>query len=365
MPKLSRPFIYLFRQKLGNNLSNKLNKSILADAKSGNSKSVSKKENIKTFVRGLLDISPIFFSNETLKIIDHFKPDVIYTMGSTISVLKTARFLSKRYDSKIVLHFMDNWRETLYSNSKLMRPFKITLNRWIEKVENSNFSGLVISNKMAREYTKLSNKKYYTLMNCVQDVPYKNPTTNQNQTRIFTYTGGLHLNRWKELVLMEKCLRELKENGQQVKLYIYTSRNDKEKYSDLFNEDITVFKDYLPHNKVYLAYKEADILVHIESFEPDIVQFTKYSLSTKIPEYMSSGRPILCLAPSTLAVSEYINEVKAGIAVGNYNDLLCASKRLVNDIDYRVECGMNGIETVLRSHTVTKANDLLLQVFSD
>lgn len=363
MPKLSRPLWYLFREKLGNGALKKLDRRILSDEKEGNKKSANRKENIKLVLIGILDVGPIFYSKEILKTIDEFKPEVVYTMGSTISILRTTLYISERYNCRNVLHFMDNWRQTLYTNSKLMKPFKRILDKYIERIENSNFVGLAISNKMAMEYSKLSRKKYFALMNCIPETPHEVPAIMQGQTTIFTYTGGLHLNRWKELVLVEKCLHELNNDNREVRLYIYTSKTDREKYVDLFNNEISVFKDYLPHNKVKLAYQEADILIHIESFEPQIIEYTKYSLSTKIPEYMASGKPILCFAPSTLAVYEYINEVKAGIAIDNYNDLMSSTKKLLNDLNYRVECGKNGIENVLKSHTMETATNPLLRVF--
>ena len=76
---------------------------------------------------------------------------------------------------------------------------------------------------------------------------------------------------------------------------------------------------------------------------------------------MATGKPILCYAPKVLAVSEYIDNVQAGIVVDNYNDLLEAVYKLASSQAIQTELGQNGIRTVRDHHTQNKACQILLE----
>jgi len=88
-------------------------------------------------------------------------------------------------------------------------------------------------------------------------------------------------------------------------------------------------------------------------------------MSTKISEYMASGKPILLFAPTELALSEYIINNNCGIACSNTSELLEAVKRLSNSAALRYQYGLNGISNVKAHHTYEEAFKKLDYVLND
>lgn len=352
LPPISQPINWLVRKTAGLLIAPRFNQSITNDQRQGRERTAERKETMKEIVRGILDASPLLVYDKTLlHAVDNFKPDIIYTMGAGITPLKLALFFSDRYKCKIVLHCMDNWRDTLYTSSFLIKPIKKMLNHYLNMVEKRMKIGLGISEKMSREYSLRSGHDYKAVMNCITGPLLNAPVIVNNRDINITYTGGMHLNRWKTLLKVETCICSLLEKGIPTMLRIYTTDKDREKYEGLFNKSTTKFMEFLPHDKVQEAYHQADILLHIEAFHPKIINYTKYSISTKIPEYMSAGKPILCFAPPTLAVYEYINETGVGGAVSTSEEFIKCVEDLITCPDLRLSCAKKGLETVLQNHT--------------
>jgi hypothetical protein len=301
--------------------------------------------------------------NKVYKELEQYKPEVIYTVGESLFTLKASLFFSKKFNIPIVIHYMDNWRETLYPNRGMLKFLNFLFSKKLNEVESRMKNGLVISPKMKEKYSLINqNVNYNVLLNSIDNVQNNKEINNiEEDPIIFSYIGGLHLNRWESLLEIERCIGELNKIGISSKLFIYTPKVDEMKFLDKFNKKYTLFKGYLSHDKVNHAYNKASILVHIESFQEHVIRYTEYSLSTKIPECMSKGKPILCYAPKFLAVSEYINTTNSGIVVDNYNDLLKESINLAENRELRKELGQNGVLTAKKNHTYAKALEILLE----
>ena len=142
------------------------------------------------------------------------------------------------------------------------------------------------------------------------------------------YVGGLHLNRWKSLLKLSKAIEEINEFKKNILLKIYAPIQEINTYADYFNKySSTQFAGSIKSYEVASALSEADVLLHIESFEENYVKFTKYSLSTKIPQYMAAGKPILAYGPIGIASIEHIKQVNAGKVICENNE-----KNLISDI---------------------------------
>ena len=321
---------------------------------------------IAALVRMVAEFTPIVFTERSfLKKVDDFSPDIIYTISGSVFINRFAVFFAKRYRKNIAVHYMDNWRETTYMGNRYAKIMLRMLNSTVRCVENRMKKGLAISEKMAAEYAAKYQHRYEALMNC-PDIETPAVANLENKgIVIFAYAGGLHLGRAEQLRKVSEAISGYNARAQspQATLLVYTSPGAKEKLAAQFDEKTTRFRDYLPHEQVHLIYAEADVLVHIESFEKDIVGYTKYSLSTKIPEYMASGKPILCCAPADLAVTEYIAKTKTGLAVSDGNSLREAVKALAVDTGLRKRLGQNGVSTAKTNHSKDAARERMREVF--
>lgn len=350
------PLNYIIRKTINKNKISSFNKDIQGiDIRSSKAKN-SIKVILKYFVLGLINYSPIIVKDKKLlSIVDNFSPDVIYTLGADIIPLKLANYFSKRYDSlPILLHYMDNWPQTKYSSSLLFRPFYNKLHSLLNDIQQSNKTALVISEKMAKEYDELfAPVKHYPLMNSIDaNLLYYNESAEDECNKkvvTFAYLGGLHLDRDKQLLCIERAISTLNKKREKAQLVIYTSDTDREKYENEFTD--AVFRQYVDHKDIFKEYSKADVLVHIESFDTDLIKYTKYSISTKISEYMLSKKPILLFAPEELAVYQYVKDTNCGICVDNEKSLIEAIDFLSNNESKRKELGEKGFAKASEKHT--------------
>lgn len=316
------------------------------------------KSGIKEYAKYLgeskcIDISPVI----SILRRESFIPDVIYTMGSRFAMHKLTTLLAQYYGCGTCFHFMDNWRETAFKNTPIFMGLNRKLNDSIAEVICHSNTSLVISPLMKSAYEKKYGGNYSILMNSVK---IENPCLFEDKDcLLFSYAGGLHLNRYKSLLQIQKVIGKLSIAA---KLLIYTNSNSKEKYGDLFDKSITEFREFVPHDRVREIYEEADVLIHVESFDPEQIEYTKYSLSTKIPEYMSSGKPILCYAPENISVYQYVETSGGGLCASTEKDLLDCIVQLAENKQLRKNIGEKGFQQALLHHDIIAAQTLFLNV---
>ena len=323
------------RKILMSGAANSINKKIKASSSPdlASHKDALYKEKVRQLCYALSDMTPIIKRGEIVRKIGNFKPDVIYTIGCSILSLKLSYMLSKHYGVNIVMHFMDNWVEELeWSSNSLLKPYHRILKGYVKKCYKRSKCALAISEDMAKHYTELTGIRHEFIMNSVPVDDFRNEPREITSTVNVTYAGGLHLDRWVTLKEVEKQLLQYSERSQKSIVFnIYTSQADKEKYSDYFDNRITVFHNYVPHSEISRIYKASDILIHAETLNSKYNAFFKYSVSTKIPEYLSSGRPVILLCPKSMALYNYLKSNNAAYVADSTDSFLKLFESLIND----------------------------------
>jgi len=310
------------------------------------------KSALHDFLRGILDMSKISLPTSLIRSIDDFAPEVIYTCGASIRILKITNFFAERYNINIILHLMDDWPETIYTTSFLSSFAHKIILKEMKKVNGRSLQNFAISPMLAKKYSNIFNKPYIPLMNPAVEITEK-PIENNSQVIRFTYTGSLSLNRWQSLLEIANVLQKLRNSGVNNEFHLYVPSNlNTEENSKLFSKKGATLFDYVPSNEVSKVLAKSDVLVFTESFEERIVSFTELSLSTKIPEYMGAGKPILAFLPSSLFSSEYIQEKEVGLVTNNIQELEEIAIRLITDLHLRRTLAENSIRCALNEHSL-------------
>jgi hypothetical protein len=242
---------------------------------------------------------------------------------SGIRLNKLTLRCSIKYNISIIPHFMDDWISTIYTGSIWLRIPRRSLLHSLDHLLNFTKIGLCISQKMCEEYKVKFNKRFLPLMNVVNMDYFRSghkDIKNKLNELVFTFFGGLHLNRWKTLLLVSDVLNSLSVNLEKnLKLEIYTSEDNIKKYSAKFKCSNVTFHKFIEHEDACLEMQKADFLLHVESFDESVIRFTRLSISTKIPEYLASWNPIIAIGPANIASIEYLNENDCAYIVSNLN----------------------------------------------
>lgn len=285
---------------------------------------------------------PAHIDKGTLRDIREFRPTVIYTQGYSYMMLKYIHLLSRIISCPVVVHTLDDWMETQYTKSPVSAiPFR-KFTRLFKRILNNGRKHMVISPHMG-EYMKAKyGGRYSFVMNCCGYPGYiKN--TNQSDVRNIIYTGGLMLNRYVMLNGIAECIEELNKDGKIFELHIYAPILQIEAYRNLMCGSI-VFHDYVKQEDVHGVLVNGDVLLHVESFNENIIRFTNYSLSTKIPECLASGRPLLYYGPLSIGVARFLSEEGVGIVTDQIEDVRKQLIQLYRDPDYYEKVASSGYE---------------------
>jgi hypothetical protein len=72
---------------------------------------------------------------------------------------------------------------------------------------------------------------------------------------------------------------------------------------------------WAPHDSLPGIFHNADVLVHVESFDLEVAALTRLSLSTKLTQYFMAGRCVLGFGPSELSSMRLIRNGGAGLTI--------------------------------------------------
>jgi len=315
---------------------------------------------IHTLIASHRALIPYEYSPELDKFIEDFHPDIIYSAIGGIGMMDLIYKVSLKHDILVFPHFYDDWISTSYSHNIFLLIPRFVLKYNLKKVFQRTEKAFAISDKMAFEYTTRYNKPFYSLMNCIEDsLPSDEPATDESTIR-FCYSGGLHLHRWQTLNLLCDALDRI-ETDKSMELNIYTSELDWLTYKDKFeNYSFVKYMGFISQAEMLQELKKQTVLVHVESFEKQTLAYTRFSISTKIPEYLSMKKPILAIGPPDTASVEYLKSNQSAFIVdeNKENLLIDELKRLMN-VDLRKKIAFNAYQLFKKNHTKESQHLLL------
>lgn len=284
--------------------------------------------------------------------IDDFKPDVIYTILELPQITAFVKKVSKEHGIPVVPHFMDDWIVMSISGEAQKGILARRLQRNALLIMAKAPVKMVIGDRMAEEYRKRYGGTFLPFMNCIEVNSYSQPSSERGSKIVFVYCGGLGLGRTPQLVDIGNILCDLKKLGINAELHVYAGSATKNEERQLSAIDGTCCLGTIPVAEVSKVMSNADCLVHVESFDTAIKEYTKYSLSAKLPEYFRAGRPILGYGPREISSMQYIQKSGAGIIVGEHNkkDLRAMLQRLIMDVDLRLDLGKQAYHTAKERH---------------
>lgn len=277
-----------------------------------------KKSSMVRFVRSLLWTILDLEKDYVKSWLDKVNPEIIFFCGGNANYLYNSVLkLSKKYNSKIVYYITDDYVLPYFSFNIFNIINRIWTRNVFKKMCKKSSLILTIGDKMSNVYKERYGIESKKIMNLVE---IKDRKILNNELKInnlqFVYVGGLHSNRWRVLSLIGKSLERIDKQGFRGNLKIYSQHPPEDKIlNEINNKDYSKYCGSLDSNGVKEVLINADVLIHVESFDRKSKRVTYLSVSTKIPEYMSSGKCILAVGPKDVASIEYLIETKSGFVI--------------------------------------------------
>ncbi|HZG73360.1 MAG TPA: hypothetical protein VEY51_17630 [Chondromyces sp.] len=330
---------------------------------------VSKKE-VFFLLRNMLWSTRKWDNDNLYSWVEEFSPEVIFLAGGpSIFSYDIANKIADKYSIPIYLYYMDDY---ILPRSTLNLFWWLNW-IWLRKTLKKSLANInkvfVIGEDMANEYSSKLKKECIPIMNSVDIDKYllyrksnQDLEGSSNQLKI-AYFGGLHLNRWKSLAKVGEVVRKVsKEYMIDISLSIYSSNKPEE----------TILKaiTHLPNakyvgsvneNQIIQEMQKYNALIHIESFDREMIQKTKLSISTKIPEYLASGKPIIAVGPKDISSIRYLEKLGISYIINSLEskEIETILLKMFNEKDKYFDIGVKGIQVAKDNHSMEKSKEII------
>ena len=313
---------------------------------------------------------PTVLSSPMMQWISSFKPDLIYSILALGPIMRLSVKVSRRWDIPIVPYFTDDWISTIYKDNILGPVLRRNMHHWLNECFKRAPICLTPNDTMNAEYGKRFGGRFEALTYAVETIEAEENIKERasRDVKRLVFIGSLEPNRWRPLKQIGEALLDLRLMNVNAELLIYTFPAEIKKYH----------KELTPHPGMRIAgtaapievsnlQRDADILVHVESFDDNTRAYTKYSLSTKIPQYMMAGNCIFAYGPREGASMKYLSDSGAGVVVGeeDFRQLRLKLSQLIGDSNLRLVLGKRARDVALQRHEGKQQRDKFRSILAN
>jgi len=291
-------------------------------------------------------------ASKTIREIKAFNPDILYvqpSFGNSIAILKLHDSLKR---IPMVSHVMDDWPgQWTYSPRKIERFLTLLEINAFKKILDRSKSRLTICQAMSKEYTKRYKGYYPAFQRLIDiDLPLQFEDNQKERVKLF-YIGRVGIAVKDNLKLVAKAVEGLVARKISVDFVIVTAQKQEAKKLGL-GKYLDEKAPY-PSKDIPEVIKKADILLLPLDFSSESLRFSRLSMPSKVPEYLSSGKPCLVLAPKGTAVAQYALDYKWGKVVteNTIDAVVRGIENLLDSKEERFNLVNASIETYIANHS--------------
>lgn len=322
---------------------------------------------IFSFLRELIWLLNGWQSKELKAFIDDFNPDVIWLDGSPLILMnRLHNHVLKITNKPNTIFLMDDYYAyNSCNNGFLSYLYKLFLRKSVRKIVDESNKVFVASPKMKKEYDDIFGVEslFITKVIDFSNIKYTIPQIH-NPIKL-VYLGQVIYGRIYTLIAIAKALKEINTSDTKIELQIYTNNDisDDLKRKLLVHDSVSLMKP-VSYNEVQNVIAKNDVLIFVESFEKKYKNIARLSFSTKITDYLSSGKCILAIGPNGIAPIEYLKDEDAAIVVTDVNKIKDKLEYLLeNEVIERYS--QKGFECAQRNHDIVVTDKKIKKVLID
>lgn len=265
----------------------------------------------------------------------------------------------------IVSYICDEYYFVKQPKSKLDQLRLGLLKAKIEKLMGRSRHLMVICDELKELYSNTFDVPATTLMTGTS-YPMADVPALTEQPGEICYFGNIRCNRY---VSLREVGRELdainRDRGTNFKLKIYTSEKDPEIlgcFRDIASVELCGF---LTGAAFEQAFHDARLLLHVEAFDEDSIDFVQHSVSTKIADSLASGIPLLAYGPSCVSSMKHLMRHECAITATDQAELRTMLETALFDGNARKTAAENGLRTARKYHDSDRTGALLREIISE
>lgn len=271
----------------------------------------------KLFVREIIWFLGKWHTKEFDAFLEDFSPDVVvFSMDGYIHFNRICRYIIKKTGAKAIGYFWDdNFTYKQLKNNLGFRAFRFFQRKSLKKLVKHTNKFWAISPKTKKEADEVFKVDSILLTKPV-DISEKDFPMNHIYPKPLkmVYTGNLAIGRVSTIIALSKSLDKLNEKEKLIELDVYTPTALTTEESKELGSSVNIFPP-VPMEEVAAIQEKADILLFAEDIDGPLSKKARLSFSTKITDYLRSGKCILALGNEDTAPMEYFEQTGSAICV--------------------------------------------------
>lgn len=261
---------------------------------------------------------------ELEKFVLEYNPDVIFApMYYSLFMHRIDRYVSKLSGKKMISYVSDD-HLTLrqFSLSPIFWYNRLLLRKNVIATAKHYSLLYTMTQEQLEEYQEILKGPMKILKKTADFEGTPNLKSIQGNPLIITYGGNLIYNRFKTLHKLAQAIKEINQDGIKIQLHIYTQTPITTKLRLLLDDGKnSLLLGKVSMEELNVKYANADLVLHVESFELKQRLLTRLSFSTKIIDLMHSGRAILAICWKESSPYKYLKSEDAAICISDVSEI--------------------------------------------
>jgi len=279
--------------------------------------------------------------------IDDFAPNLIFLVaGEYHFAYHIAQYIARSRRIPMMVFIGDD----VYNISKSSFSLFFWLEKWlirrtVRETLQTTERFIAAHAMMGEEYHRLFGVQYTVIpKGCTAFAP-SIQVREQEPLRIAYLGNVLSFKRWTTLRKIGEALAAINQHGAKARLELYSI----EHLSPRMLEHLTIanamtFNGALDAAGVQRVLAEADILLHVESMDSVNRRLVRLSFSTKIPDYLGSGKCLLAVGPAEVASVKIIHDRQLGMTISDFTQLEPLLTQLIDNPALRREFALRALQ---------------------
>lgn len=330
-------------------------------------KKKSKFSGLLGFVRELVWKLGKWKTKELNEFIDNCQADVLFMpIYPTVYMGRLQKYVMKRTGKPVVSYLADdNYTFKAVSKNPISLIHRAWLRKYVKYIVKNSEKLLVIAPKQKEEYDRIFGVSSEVLTKGIDfsEFPYEKKEL-CNPIKM-VYTGKLIIGRWKSLSQIAEALGEINKNEVKIELDIYTTDSLTPEQQVALNRNGCSVKGALTLSEVQEVQKQADILVFVESLDKKYKNAARLSFSTKITDYLRSGKCIFAIGDKEIAPIDYFNRYDSAITATSYDEIKVKLENIASNANVISEYSKKAYDCGVKNHSKAELNELLISTIKN
>jgi glycosyltransferase involved in cell wall biosynthesis len=180
------------------------------------------------------------------------------------------------------------------------------------------------------------------------------------------FMGKILMHNYEAMVNMAKAIEKI-NNNRDIKIVfdIYSTYGYFDPVTMLNKYPCCRFHSWVSHDEVMDILRNAGILYLPITANKETQKFTKFSMSTKVPEYMSSKTPIIYCGPKDIAMTDLLESTNTAYIINGSSvvEIKATLLEVLNNHEVVAETCQRAFNFVSAYMSAEKVNNKLQNIF--